>query len=382
MRGSCISGLKSDPSKRMFSITEHMNTVNIREEQPIVARCVDLLKDYLQCKKVDFRPHQDPDQDYWFDITCETKPRTRFLGMLRKHGRLIGEQIRHIAIDAEGMRKEDRKRILFMAPWITDAWADELRRAGVQYVDVVGNAYLNLEDPQVLVDIRGKRPKTAPKAEPGRLVEPTGLKVIHHLLTRKEAVNEPYRKVALDAGVALGTVATVMRELKAAGYLAATAEDRFALEKTAELLELFVRGYALKLRPACLLGRYRHAEKDPWKLCETLTPTLETRNLPYALTGAWAAHEWTGHLRAETLALYVDGNALGAWKGQPMLPDPTGGNVTLFRYFGPTVKDPDPEENKGHPLATKLLVYAELLHDGRPRELETAKMLYDRFLRP
>lgn len=366
----------------MFSITEHINIVNIREEQPVVARCTDLLEDYLHCGKVDFKPHPDPRNDYWFEITCDTKPRTRFLGVLRKHGRLIGEQIRHIAIDAEGMRKEDRKPILIMAPWITDAWADELRRAGLQYVDVVGNAFLNLDEPQVLVDIRGKRPEIAPKAEPGRLVEPTGLKVIHQLLTRKVAVDEAYRKVALDAGVALGTVATVMRELKAAGYLVATADDRFALEKTAELLELFVRGYALKLRPACLIGRFRHAEKDPRKLCDRLTLALDQRQVPYSLTGAWAAHEWTGHLRAETLALYVGEHALETWKREPMLPDPNGGNVTLFRHFGPTVNDPDPEETRGHPLATKLLVYAELLHDGRTRELETAKMLYDQFLRP
>jgi hypothetical protein len=32
------------------------------------------------------------------------------------------------------------------------------------------------------------------------------------------------------------------------------------------------------------------------------------------------------------------------------------------------------------PLATPHLVYAELLQDGRPRELETARMIYDRFL--
>jgi hypothetical protein len=65
-----------------------------------------------------------------------------------------------------------------------------------------------------------------------------------------------------------------------------------------------------------------------------------------------------------------------------MLPDPTGGNVSLLRHFGPTVTNPDPEGRKDHPLATQLLVYAELLHDGRPREIETARMLYDRFLRP
>lgn len=365
----------------MFCNTEHMNIVNTREGEPILARCGERLKDYLHCTHVEIEPQIELGQDNWFEITCDTRPKFRFLAMLRKHGRLIGEQVRHIAIDAKELGRRHNKQLLFMAPWIADDWADELRRAGVFYVDTVGNAYLELDAPRILVDVRGKRPVTAPKAEPGRLIEPTGLKVIHLLLTRKTAVNDPYRKIAKDAGVALGTVAVVMRELETAGYRVAVAPDRWALEKTADLIELFVRGYALKLRPACLLGRYRHAEKDPWKLCEALTLPLETRQIPYAMTGAWAAHEWTGHLRAETLTLHVGEQALALWNGQPMLPDPLGGNVVLLKYFAPTVVDPEIEKTKDRPLATPLLTYAELLHDGRTRELETARMIYDRFLR-
>ncbi len=358
-----------------------MTIVNIREGQPILAQCGERLRDYLHCAHVEIEPHVEVGQDKWFEITCDTRPKVRFLGVLRKHGRLIGEQVRHIAIDTEEMGRRHKRQPLLLAPWIADEWADELRRAGVFYVDTVGNAYLELEAPRILVDVRGKRPERAPKTEPGRLVEPTGLMVIHLLLTREAAVNQPYRKVATDAGVALGTVAVVMRELENAGYRVATAPDRWALEKTADLIELFVRGYALKLRPACLLGRYRHAEKDPWKLCEALTLPLETRRIPYAMTGAWAAHEWTGHLRAETLTLHVGGEAIALWNGQPMLPDPQGGNVVLLKYFAPTVVDPELEKTKDRPLATQLLTYAELLHDGRPRELETARMIYDRFLR-
>ncbi len=358
-----------------------MNIVNDGEQREMLRGYENALKNYLQCKNVTIQPHVGLGQGGWVEVTCETRPKLQFLGVMRKR-HPTGEQVRHFTIAAEEMRRLHKKRLLFLAPYLPDDWGDALRKAGVFYVDIVGNAYLELDEPKALVDVRGRRPETTPKAEPGRLVEPTGLKVIHLLLTRNDAVNDTYRKIAADAGVALGTVAVVMRELENAGYLIATAPDRWTLEKRADLIEHFVRGYALKLWPAIFLGRYRHAEKDPWKLCEALTLPLETRQVPYAMTGAWAAHERTGHLRADTLTLHVGEGALAAWKAQPMLPDPVGGNVELLKCFAPTVIDPEVEGKRVRPLATPLLTYAELLHDGRPREVETAQMLYGRFLRP
>jgi hypothetical protein len=61
-----------------------------------------------------------------------------------------------------------------------------------------------------------------------------------------------------------------------------------------------------------------------------------------------------------------------------MLPEAAGGNLTLLKYFGPTVHDPD---DAARMFATPLLVYAELLDVGRAREIETAKMIFDRYLK-
>jgi hypothetical protein len=358
-----------------------MDIVNETGRPHTLAPYAKVLKGYLHCPTVEIQPCVGLARGDWFEIACDTRPRIRFLGVRRKYAP-VEEQVRHLAIEAEQLRRGRKRELLFLAPFIGEDRAKALREAGIFYVDGVGNAYLELEAPRVLVDVGGKRPDTAPRAEPGRLVEPTGLKVIHLLLTRKDALNAPYRKIAADAGVALGTVAVVMRELENAGYLVATAADRRALEKRADLIEHFVRGYALKLWPAIFLGRYRHAEKDPWKLCEALTLPLQTRQVPYALTGAWAARERTGHLRADTLTLHVGEGAFAVWKGQPMLLDPVGGNVQLLKCFAPTVIDPEVEGKRERPLATALLTYAELLRDGRPREVETAQVLYDRFLRP
>ena len=58
--------------------------------------------------------------------------------MLRKHGRLIGEQIRHIAIDAEGMRKEDfEKDVAHLAVYTQDAIKKAFREDPNQRMQVL-----------------------------------------------------------------------------------------------------------------------------------------------------------------------------------------------------------------------------------------------------
>jgi len=98
------------------------------------------------------------------------------------------------------------------------------------------------------------------------------------------------------------------------------------------------------------------------------------------VTGAMAARELTHYLEPDAATLLVDDQARAMLEQEPMLRDETGGNVTLFRLFGAAAVAGEP---KGRwPLATPLLIYAELLETGGAREVETAQMIYDRFLEP
>jgi hypothetical protein len=88
----------------------------------------------------------------------------------------------------------------------------------------------------------------------------------------------------------------------------------------------------------------------------------------------------TLHLKADTLAIFLDDVGREALKGERMLSDPDGGNFTILDYIAPCLTG---NKATGHlPLATPLLIYAELLHDSRPREMETANMVYERFVAP
>lgn len=202
--------------------------------------------------------------------------------------------------------------------------------------------------------------------------------VLHHLLAHPHALNEPYRTTARQAGVALGTVAVVMNELEQAKYLVEVGKNHRALLRKPELLDLFVRGYALKLRPECYIGTYRHEINNPQQLHDQLMNVLEPKGTEVAATGARAAEDWTGYLRADTVTLFVGERARTQLGKERMLPDAEGGNLTLLRYFGLTVHDPNDAANR---FATPLLVYAELLDIGGPREVEAARMVFDRYLK-
>ena len=62
-----------------------------------------------------------------------------------------------------------------------------------------------------------------------------------------------------------------------------------------------------------------------------------------------------------------------------MLADKNG-NLILLRLFAKTVLGP--QQTLDFALATPLLVYAELLNDGGPREVETAQMIHDKWIKP
>lgn len=268
---------------------------------------------------------------------------------------------------------------LVFSDWIAESVAEEFRKAGVFFADAEGNAFIR-KPPWILVDIRGKKPMRPLKAEPGRLIEPAGLKALHYLLTRPEVLGQSLRAIGEGAEVSLGTVHLVMKELWRGQWLLPARGGGRRFGNLNGLVELFIRGYGLKLRPACLLGRYRHQERLPANILKGFSRRLEGLEGHWAVTGGMAAREITHHLEPDTVALLVDEQSRTKLEGEPMLRDEEGGNVVFLRLFGSAAIA---GQSKGPwPMATPLLVYAELLEAGGARDLEAARMIYERFLEP
>jgi len=368
-----------------------MNIDSLENNKGLIEICLKKLREIIGpglSLHMDRSAVQGPD----FYVEIKTKPLLRLAVEVKKRITTRSQAL-HIILQFQDKPGPYTGAMVF-ADWVPEPVAEELRKAGIFFVDAQGNAFIR-KPPQIVVDLRGKKPERSLKAEPGRLIEPAGLKVIHYLLTHPQTLGNPLRMIVKGAGVALGTVHAVMKELQYGQWILPVAysgvplplrrlESGLPSKKEGRrfgnlkgMIELFVRGYALKLRPACLLGRYRHKTRAPREILNGFTKRLAGLEGHWAITGGMAARELTHYLKPATATLFVDPQARAKLEGEPMLRDEIGGNVTLLSLFGAAVLADEPQ--KIGPLATPLLIYAELLETGGEREVEAARMIYESF---
>ncbi len=256
---------------------------------------------------------------------------------------------------------------LLLTPFLTPELARQCRAVGLQFLDGAGNAYLT--GPGVYIHIAGeKRAEALPAAEPGaRAFDRTGLKLVFALVTRPDLLRAPYRELARIAGVALGTVVRVIKDLKEHGLLVEGKGGARHWVDRLRVIELWANNYPLRLRPKLHPRRFRAAEADWWKQAD-LGP----------VHGLWggevAAARLTKDLVPQTVTIYVRGNPGPLIAAHRLKPDPKG-PVQLLEAFWEEGTD---EQEGG--LVPPLLVYADLLDLGDPRTVALAKVIHDQHL--
>ncbi len=258
---------------------------------------------------------------------------------------------------------------LLVTEHVTPPLAEQLRELGVEFIDTAGNAYL--DQPPLLVWVKGQRPLEAPGREQGqgRAFQNTGLQVLFVLLCRPEAVNLPYREIAELAGVAHGTVGWVMPELPKLGYMIEIKKQR-RLVNGERLLKQWVDAYLQRMRPKLLLGRYAA------KMLDWTDPGMVAAKYGLAWGGEPAAFHINHFMQPGAATLYGDRvptQLLIDWK---LRPDREGDLEILKRFWNFETERPG--------LVPDILVYADLLATGDARCLEAAQDMYggivDRFV--
>src|SRR5439155_22942847 len=116
-----------------------------------------------------------------------------------------------------------------VAPYITREVAERCRQLHLPFIDTAGNVYL--EAPGLLVYVIGNNKPTELRQGHFRALNPAGLQIAFVLACQPKLVQTNYREIAARAGVALGTVGPVMKDLEARGYL------RFQKEPNRKLLD-------------------------------------------------------------------------------------------------------------------------------------------------
>ncbi len=268
-------------------------------------------------------------------------------------------------------------RLLLLAPHVRPQQAAVLERAEIDYLDLAGNAHL--QAPGLFVHVEGRQPPKEPAPAPGR-PQKGWIKTVMAVLVRPELVDAPYRVLAEQADVALGTVGGCMNDLTARGILLDGKYGRRVGDRQA-LVALWVQAYVEGLRPKLKERRLQvraDGKQEIWRRLQTI---MTEHAQPWALTGADAAERRTHFFRTEETEIYAPLRALEDRDTQKALvaqPAARAGNLLVIEPPGPLAM-PD-EHDHGFPVAPDLLAYAELRYRGTEQALEAAELLLPRVL--
>lgn len=272
------------------------------------------------------------------------------------------------AAELQALINKDKAQhpFLLVTGYVHPEAATRLHDSGIQFIDTVGNAFVN--QPPVLIFVRGNRPEKEETAVPAaRLFKGVGLKIAYLLLCRPELADRPYRELADMTDVALGTVNGTMAELIQKGFILDMGKKGKKLLDGKALFERWIAAYPDYLKAKLLLGRFR-GDGDWWKEVQ-LDPALAQWG------GEVAAAKLTGYLKPGTVTLYANKNRLTDLVIANRLKKDPHGNVEILERFWPPRKN-FREGDTVHPI----LIYADLVAIGEQRTMETARMIYEQHL--
>ena len=257
-----------------------------------------------------------------------------------------------------------RESPLLVAPYITREIAERCRELRLPFIDAAGNAYL--EAPGMLIYVVGMARPVELRHDKFRALNPAGLKLTFALLCRPELLDQNYRRIADDAGIALGTVSSDMKDLETRGFfnLETHPHDRKLLDPQ-RMLEEWVTHYPVTLRPKLNLGRFR---ADPERLLET---DLAKQNAYWG--GEPAAAKLTSYLKPLQFTIYTR-EPIAKLVAAGRMRAEANGNVEILEKFWKFDEEGD--------VVPPVLAYADLLatHDGR--NAEAARMIYEKRIAP
>jgi hypothetical protein len=288
---------------------------------------------------------------------------------------VVVEQLNRLRGDLPVERGDDR--LLLLAPYVRPQQAAVLERGEVDYIDLAGNAHLRA--PGLFVHVEGRQP--AKELRPAHVRPQKGwIKAVMAILIRPELTHAPYRVLAEQADVALGTLTTCMNDLTARGLAVEGKGGRRVVDRQG-LVALWVQAYVEGLRPKLNERRFQVRAEGKQEIWTRIATVLRARNQRWALTGADAGERRTHFFRAPETEIYAPVIALEdreiqkALVAQPAVRD---GNLLVIEPPGPLATADQPHGEL--PQAPDLLAYAELRYRGTGQALEAAELLLAKVL--
>jgi hypothetical protein len=266
-------------------------------------------------------------------------------------------------------REEDP--LLVAADYITPKSKETLKSNGINYIDSFGNAYLNLNHLKIYIEKNNAKPVYNVYSE---VFTRAGGQILFHFLQKPELINANYEHLAEISCVSLGSVSKTIKGLLKEGFAVKwDREKKYQLIKLEELLEKWIALLNEKILPANYIGQYTFT-KNRFEIIEP-NPEFETR-----WGGESGAAMLTDYLRPEKYTLFTNRPKQDLVKNYRLLPQ-EGGEISAYTPFwklGSCISNYQDNNVVAHPL----LIYAELIYSGNDRNIETARIIFDEYIKP
>lgn len=260
---------------------------------------------------------------------------------------------------------ENNHPLLLIADRLYPNLKEDLKEENINWLDGAGNMYL--KDPHVLIWI-DRHTTTPVRQTKNRAFTKTGLKVVFLFLYDEKWVNKTYRKIAGMADVALGNITHVLNGLRENNFLVKETEQRDRLIRKNELLDRWVTAFADELKPRLHVGNFQFINHDHQATWKDLN--LEDGDV---WGGEPGADLLTHNLKPVDYLLYTQKTKTEIMNGYRLKPDKQG-PVKVYRPYWAV------EHTNRKDVAPALVVYADLVCTGEPRNLNVANKIHEEFL--
>ena len=260
---------------------------------------------------------------------------------------------------------------LLISDYISDEEGARLRESKINYLDNVGNAYLDI--PPIYVLIQGKKPKDNLALDKGeKLFNETGLKVILALLSNDDLFNASYRMIADCADVSMGTIGWVLRELKTQGFISQP-NRKYAWNNRTLLIRKWVEEFP-NLKERYHVGTFYSRRKNWWQ-------QLDLEQYEAMLGGEIAAKDYQTDFSPSAGEIFLGRNQHGNFARDLHLIEsdqPKGRHKTQIEVYRKFWGCPRGEKCDSfvHPLVT----YASLMDTWDPDSRELASKIGKQFI--
>ena len=260
---------------------------------------------------------------------------------------------------------------VWVASYVPEALAAQLRQRGYCYADAAGNAWIEALEADLLVLVLGRpRPKRQVSVFQGAFYA-HGLRILYYLLTNPVVLEYSEAALAKHTGVPLPRVRNILQDLEEQGHL--TPGPNRQLVGRPELLAQWTAAYNQRLRPRLNPIRYRWLPDSGEQPDARGYKAVEAEGAWGGALAAYLLLDTDAPARITTLYFNGDRSALC---GQLGLARHSKGSVEILNLFVP----PDYTLRGGQVCVHPLLVYADLLHDEDEQLLPLAGQIYARFL--